>query len=1044
MSSKQVTQAKPPPEFSSEQWRFLAVLDAFGGTTPVDLAGHLAPLLPGPLFDLIRRAGDAGWLVRDDQDQFSLAADLPEIFRSRLDGINSPEHLLSLIGRMRTLPPEKQPAADMIISLLEKGGLGREAALFEIEHAEALLNSQCHDPAWRHLRHAAGCLMNSKADDLPIFISAVLQLSNLSFTLGKGISELAVYLHRAHEAARQIGNRRSHALINLHLGHLYYFIDRRADAMVALSVGLNEIEELADDDILDQSAVFLGLFYFMQGLFREALPHLDRAERVYRRQEKGAPATPLAPIMLGYCLAYLGEFHRAIGYLDCQWRMARDRSDHNLAATLRVILATVLILIKREKEAAFHLDAAIKEAEARDNVLARYLSWGAMALQFRKSGQMDRAHALLQEAFELGAASGLVRQYSSPWIMELFFEIERLGFPPIAALNFREIEKKAVLENNVHLQGVAWRLRAHLKIAENAPDRLILDDLEKSLACLEKSGDVVQISKTLIEKARLALIRKDRDEGRRLVENAWTVLGGYAEEFFPDDLRYLVDPDRHGRTLPETTPFSFDRYIELTEAMFPVHGRDEILSRAVEATNRFFGAERGGLFWFSGGRVTKSPELRAACNLTQTDISAESFRENLSLIIKSFTSNRPLLKRKRESGGSPEQATVKSILCLPVEIRGKTRAVLYHDNAYMEDCFDFLDDATLRKVVRHASRQVERIWEYYQVKEERNNLIEKTISITGETPDAGKELLFRSPVMIDRIGQMDRAAQSDSTILILGETGVGKELAARRVHAVSRRGGRTFIVVDAASIPETLIESELFGHEKGAFTGADRQKRGRLELADQGTLFIDEIGEIPPGIQVKLLRAIQERTFYRVGGTRTLRSDFRLIAATNRDLEAEVAAGRFRQDLYYRLNVVPVRIPPLRERKEDIAALAGYFLNQIARRYNRPDLFIDQPTLALLEAYDWPGNVRELENIMERAVLLSTGDRLEIDLSMNRLKKERHSYEDLPTIDELQERYIRYVLEKTGGRLGGPDGASKILGMKRTTLYARMKKLGMR
>jgi transcriptional regulator with GAF, ATPase, and Fis domain len=346
----------------------------------------------------------------------------------------------------------------------------------------------------------------------------------------------------------------------------------------------------------------------------------------------------------------------------------------------------------------------------------------------------------------------------------------------------------------------------------------------------------------------------------------------------------------------------------------------------------------------------------------------------------------------------------------------------------------------MKKVADHVSRQASRIYEYYKIMEERNDLITEKTLLEPSLEEKG--LIYNSRAMTDLVEQIDRVSQTDSTVLILGETGVGKELLARRVHAMSQRRDRAFVVVDATTIPETLFESELFGHEKGAFTGADRQKMGRLEIADRGTLLIDEIGELPLSIQVKLLRAIQEHSFLRVGGTRTIVSDFRLIAATNRDLAEEVSAKRFRQDLYYRLNVIPFKVPALRDRIEDISLLTHHFLNRFARKYHRPDLTIDPTTIKLLNQYDWPGNVRELENIMERSVLLSSKGRFEVDLPLTKLPESTNPFMDTPTLDELEKRYIRFIIETTNGKIGGPGGAGAKLGLKRTTLIARMKRLG--
>jgi len=299
--------------------------------------------------------------------------------------------------------------------------------------------------------------------------------------------------------------------------------------------------------------------------------------------------------------------------------------------------------------------------------------------------------------------------------------------------------------------------------------------------------------------------------------------------------------------------------------------------------------------------------------------------------------------------------------------------------------------------------------------------------------------------MKDLIGRIDQAARSEATILLTGETGVGKELFARRVHRMSRRRSGPFVVVDLTSIPESLVESELFGHEKGAFTGADHRKEGRIEMAHEGTLFIDELCEIPKTTQVKLLRVLQEKTFVRLGGTLTLASDFRLVAATNRKLEDEVAAGRFRQDLFYRVNVVPFIIPPLRERGGDIAHLARHFLAHFAQEFSHPLILVTPEDELRLAAYPWPGNVRELRNVIERAVLLSSGERLELMLpGESATATASQSFADMPSLDELQKRYIEYILRQTGGRISGSGGAAERLKMKRTSLYARMRRLGLR
>jgi len=290
--------------------------------------------------------------------------------------------------------------------------------------------------------------------------------------------------------------------------------------------------------------------------------------------------------------------------------------------------------------------------------------------------------------------------------------------------------------------------------------------------------------------------------------------------------------------------------------------------------------------------------------------------------------------------------------------------------------------------------------------------------------------------------QVEIVAPTDATVLVLGETGTGKELIARAIHDASPRRGRPFVKMNCAAIPSSLLESDLFGHERGAFTGAVAQRIGRFELADGGTLFLDEVGEIPLELQPKLLRVLQERELERLGGTRTLRFDVRVVAATNRDLRGMVGTQRFRDDLYYRLNVFPIAIPPLRERPEDIEALVHHFVHQFARRMNRDIDLIPNETLDALRRHPWPGNVRELENVIQRAVLLSTGARLTLPPISIEPGPQSHLKEP-ETLKGKERACIARALQEANWVIGGPRGAAARLGLKRTTLHSLLKRLGL-
>lgn len=315
---------------------------------------------------------------------------------------------------------------------------------------------------------------------------------------------------------------------------------------------------------------------------------------------------------------------------------------------------------------------------------------------------------------------------------------------------------------------------------------------------------------------------------------------------------------------------------------------------------------------------------------------------------------------------------------------------------------------------------------------------------SGERPSYERrfeQLIGSSPALEAVLEQVELVAPTDSTVLIEGETGTGKELIAHAIHNLSSRCGRPFVRLNCAAIPLDLLESELFGHEKGAFTGAIAQKIGRFELADKGTLFLDEVGDIPPALQPKLLRVLQEQEFERLGSGRTHQVDVRLVAATNRNLTEMVDRGEFRSDLYYRLNVFPVLLPPLRERHEDIPALVAHFVEIYGRRMGRQIDHIPPETMSALMSYEWPGNVRELQNLMERAVILSNDGVLPNPLSTTVSVAVKAS-PAATTLTDLERVLILRTLESVGWVIGGAKGAATKLGVKRTTLIYKMQKLG--
>lgn len=354
---------------------------------------------------------------------------------------------------------------------------------------------------------------------------------------------------------------------------------------------------------------------------------------------------------------------------------------------------------------------------------------------------------------------------------------------------------------------------------------------------------------------------------------------------------------------------------------------------------------------------------------------------------------------------------------------------------------------TLDAVAQQVAIALDNAMAYQKISELKDQLAQEKLYLEDEIRGEMNftQIVGNSPALRRLLKQVETVAPTDSTVLVYGETGTGKELIARAIHDLSARRSGTFVKLNCAAIPTGLLESELFGHEKGAFTGAVAQRIGRFELANRGTIFLDEIGEIPLELQPKLLRVLQEREFERLGSSRTLRSDARLIAATNRDLGAMVEEKAFRADLYYRLNVFPIHVPPLRERTDDIPALVRHFVQQFARQMNRSVDTIPAESMAALRKYPWPGNIRELQNLIERAVILSPGSVLRVpieELEANAVPEADSAPDTQRTLADAERAHILAVLDETKWVLAGDNGAAARLGMNRSTLRFRMKKLG--
>jgi len=487
-----------------------------------------------------------------------------------------------------------------------------------------------------------------------------------------------------------------------------------------------------------------------------------------------------------------------------------------------------------------------------------------------------------------------------------------------------------------------------------------------------------------------------------------------------------------------------DRIISINVSLRSTRNPSFFLESLVKAAMDFTTAGRGGFIRMKNG---DRPTIVASQNLNRLKpvqsaliglAVARAAREGKELLS-------PGLKtRGRLSDRALADAGINSLVCMPAKIDDEVFGFLYLDN-----CLDsrFLADnllAHVRLLCNQIAVGLSNVGIGDEGARENKGLEHGDLLFTAPTgTDHARDMIIsRSRVMTTIMNQVRQVAPTDSTVLIIGETGVGKELVAKAIHNLSDRRKGPFVPTNLAALPRELVTSELFGYEKGAFTGAGERHQGRFEIAHGGSIFLDEIGDLPPEVQIKLLRVLQEGSFERLGNGKPIRSDFRVIAATHRNLGKEVEKGIFRRDLFYRLNVFPIYIPPLRDRKEDIPPLTRHFINVFCRKMHKKDSWISAGELRKLMGYQWPGNIRELEHVIERAVITMDGH----GITFPDLNRAPAGLDDEDSgavlLADVEREHIRRVLTDTGWRVGGRGGAAAILGLKPTTLFFRMKKLG--
>ena len=788
------------------------------------------------------------------------------------------------------------------------------------------------------------------------------------------------------------------------------------------------------------SALAFRIFsYFWQGHFKEGIREYEDSTDVIEQFPIGENPI-LSTSTVGICYAYTGQVAQGLGKLHALRKHCVETGNLFLAGDVDVTISVIMLELRRPDEAIAYLKNYRDDHLENDwNVIRAKI---ALALAYYLNGKEQEAIACFENWLDRVKKVNVHGMLNPAWF-ELCKAMEEGNFPRLGGIRLEDEIKRFEACENLLMKGGAYRYKALLQERDNQSSEQVINSLTLSAKCLRESGHVFELCRTYLELIRLHTLNGDSQSAHKLNSEVSEIFSALNQEFIPNDLQCFV----------KKTPRDWDSFCDALmklnqDISAAIQNKKKLLQVILSTANRFTGSERGVLFKVNSSQGNLSRiQLVASKNITAGEINQESFEPVLRIVEEVAVAR---TGRITQSSGSslPVAAGSERILSqifVPMIMRNKVVGVLYHDNTHFTNSFEEPDLKLLSGLASHAAIALDNAEAYAEIQrlnqklsQEKQYYKEQSVQNNGF-----EDIIGVSPGITEVLIKINQVANTDTTVLILGETGVGKDLVARAIHKHSKRVKQPFIKVLCNALPESLISSELFGHEKGAFTGSIQRRIGRFELADGGTIFLDEIGDLQIDIQTQLLQVLQSKEFERVGGSETIRSDFRLITATNIDLAEAVKNKKFRSDLYYRLNVFPIYVPPLRDRKEDIPILAYHFLKIYSVKLKKLFDGIPKREMEKLTNYNWPGNIRELEGIIERAVVLNQNNKFMVpELSIGQTDL-AISKTDL-TLEENERLHILKTLKRTGWKVRGKGGAAELLNLNSSTLFFRMKKLGIK
>lgn len=940
---------------------------------------------------------------------------------------------------IKVLPEKEENTLKIARGCLQAGmeatdlGIVLKAALYEEKNHKIASSIQFYDHLLEFIESHVDAQDDTRSEEMcQILITAIERRASLSL-LHPDIKKIKPWLFMAKQVATQCHDPRSQASLELLIGQNCWMCFQYDQAVIHFDSAWDMIKDIEDTALHKRGLQLRGLSHWIRGdlsmalqSYEDSLGELDHISE--------DDFSLLTGLHLSQCYTQVGMPQRALGISETIYHQAMKNDNWPIVSFALANTGLILLEMKQLKDSRSYFEKALEMSRREAIPMAELLAGIGLSNIECLEGRYEQAAEHFKVLYRIKKSSWY-HTLNASHIFEPGFILFQEGISPVElnpVIRFlSEIRKEQL---NPLLYGIIRRLQIQYLEKEMKPKEKIseLVDIETAL---EKSGALLALAKARIDIARLYLEIGNWSHAEVYARKAWEFLKLTAKAVFPHDLQHLIRSEDLS-----TENRLYDLIIEMGDALTDQKNMDQLLTNIITSISRLTGSERAALFI----KDQHSGELQivASRNLMREYVYDPRFKETMDLIRKASASKEnDIIQYERFEESTLE---VRKIIIIPLFLGKRVKGCLYQDSRFFSFAVTPDKIRLLSALATQIAVSIDRAQAYDEIARLNHKLIEENRYYQEEKEEFRPfgEIIGSNQSSLKLHKLIHKVAPTKSTVLINGETGVGKELVARAIHRESSRHEGPFIRVNCAALPETLIDSELFGHEKGAFTGASKMKPGRFELAHNGTIFLDEVSELPHSTQSRLLRILQEKEFQRVGGTKTLYSDFRLIAATNKDLAEEVEKGRIRSDLFFRLNVFPVHIPSLRERREDIPPLAAHFLQLFCAQYNRKFQGIPQSEMEKLMAYSWPGNVRELANVIERAVILG-GPRIHFTELGSTSSREEMA--EIPlNLRDMEKLQILHALKISRGKVGGRDGASSLLGLKRTTLIHKMKKHGIR